>query len=137
MSQPSRRTVISAAAVAPAAACLAACGSDGGSPELAKAPEVPAGELVGRASDVPVGNCAVFRDPKIVVTQPTEGDFKAFSALCTHEGCVVDANPEGGIVCRCHMSKFDLTDGSVVQGPAKKPLPPVEITVDGDEIRTV
>lgn len=133
----SRRSVIAGAASTPIAASLAACGSDSGTPQVATAPDVPAGELVGLTSDVEVGGCAVFQDSKIVVTQPTAGEFKAFSALCTHEGCVVSSGDDGDIVCRCHMSRFALTDGAALSGPAKKPLPPITISVTADEIRTV
>ena len=71
---------------------------------------------------------------KVVVTQPTEGDFKAFTAVCTHQGCLVETSTEGDIPCPCHSSKFSLEDGSPVSGPASAPLAPVEITVDGDSI---
>ena len=55
-----------------------------------------------------------------MVTQPTEGDFKAFSALCTHQGCVVSEIKGEDIDCTCHGSKFSIADGSVVDGPANE-----------------
>jgi Rieske Fe-S protein len=81
-----------------------------------------------------VGGCFVVSGAKVVVTQPTEGDFKAFSAVCTHQGCLVESSPEGEIPCPCHSSRFSLDDGSPLSGPATASLAPVEITVDGDSI---
>jgi Rieske Fe-S protein len=85
-------------------------------------------------SDIPVSGGAVFADDDVVVTQPTAGEFKAFSATCTHQGCKVNAVTGGQIVCPCHGSKFAVADGSVTSGPAKKPLPAKSVTVDGDSI---
>jgi Rieske Fe-S protein len=85
-------------------------------------------------SDIPVGGGAVFADDDVVVTQPTAGEFKAFSATCTHQGCKVNAVTNGQIACPCHGSRFAVADGSVVAGPAKKPLPAKSVSVDGDSI---
>ena len=92
------------------------------------------GAALASTSDVPVGGCFVVAASKIVLTQPTEGDFKAFTAVCTHQGCIVESSTEGDIPCPCHMSKFSLEDGSPQSGPASAPLAAVEITVDGDSI---
>ena len=85
-------------------------------------------------SDVPVGGCFVVAASKIVLTQPTEGDFKAFTAVCTHQGCIVESSTDGEIPCPCHGSTFSLDDGSPQSGPASSALAAVEITVDGDSI---
>lgn len=137
MTPVNRRIVLGAGAGLPLAATLVACGADESGPSTTAAPEVPKGELIGRAQDVPVGGCAVFQDSKVVVTQPAEGEFRAFSAVCTHQQCVVSSAPSGDIPCRCHQSFFSPRDGAVVSGPAKSPLPAVEITVEGDELRAV
>ena len=92
------------------------------------------GETLASAADVPVGGCFVVAGAKVVLTQPTAGDFKAFSATCTHQGCVLESSTEGEIPCPCHDSRFSLEDGSPLSGPASVPLEPVEITVDGDSI---
>lgn len=91
------------------------------------------GTVLGAAKDVPVGGGKVFADKKVVVTQPAKGEFKGFSAVCTHQGCVVGKVADGTIDCACHGSKFAIADGSVKAGPAKKPLPaqPVTVTADG------
>lgn len=104
--------------------------SDGGSESSTQG----AAEAVAATSDVPVGGCAVFADQKLVVTQPSEGDFKAFSSVCSHQGCTVSASTDGVIPCACHGSEFSIEDGSVLQGPATSPLAEVAITVDGDSI---
>jgi nitrite reductase/ring-hydroxylating ferredoxin subunit len=85
-------------------------------------------------SAVPVGGGVVLADRSIVVTQPRSGEFRAFTAICTHQGCTV-ANVTGGTInCPCHGSKFSATDGNVVQGPAERPLRAVSITVTGTTI---
>lgn len=92
-----------------------------------------AGAVLGVAKDVPVGGGVVFRAAKIVVTQPVAGQFAAFSAVCTHQGCVVAEVTDGTINCDCHGSRFAL-DGSVANGPATKPLPARAVRVSGDQI---
>ncbi|GGU56086.1 Rieske (2Fe-2S) protein [Streptomyces lavendofoliae] len=93
-----------------------------------------AGELA-RTSDIPSGGGAVLKERKVVVTQPREGEFMAFSAVCTHQGCVVATVEDGTINCACHGSRFRIADGSVARGPATRPLPAERITVTGDTIR--
>ena len=93
--QTTRRAVLGGVAAVGAGAVLAACGSDeptdsaGGGGEATSdsgsGGDAPAGGEIGTTADVPVGGGRVFKDKKIVVTQPTEGDFKAFTAVCTHQ----------------------------------------------------
>jgi Rieske Fe-S protein len=85
-------------------------------------------------SDVPVGGGKILADKKIVITQPRAGSFEAFSAVCTHLGCTVSSVSGGTINCPCHGSKFSVTNGSVVAGPAPSPLAPVGIKVQGTSI---
>ena len=113
---------------------LAACGT--GSGGAADGPAPAAGEKLGPTSDVPVGGGKIYADQRIVVTQPTKGEFKGFSSICTHQGCPVTAVQDGTINCTCHGSKFSIEDGSVSTGPATKPLPPVSVTVQAGEITT-
>lgn len=131
-----RHVLTSAAASAVALPLLAACGggTEGGSTDVGSSAPVDTGGPLTPTADVPVGGCAVFAAQKVVVTQPTEGDFKAFSAVCTHRQCTVSNSTEGVIPCMCHGSEFSLADGSVVRGPATEPLAEVAIAVDGDSI---
>jgi Rieske Fe-S protein len=69
-----------------------------------------------------------------VVTQPTKGQYKAFSAICTHVGCLCNQVAGGTINCPCHGAKFKITDGSVVAGPATTPLATASVTVAGGKI---
>lgn len=85
-------------------------------------------------ADVAVGGGVILQDAKVVVTQPTAGQYKAFSAVCTHQGCLVGSISDGDIVCPCHGSKFSITDGSVKAGPATAPLESKSITVSGQDI---
>lgn len=90
--------------------------------------------VLASTSDIEVGGGAVFADQRVVVTQPTEGEFKAFSTVCTHQGCPVNEIVGDQIRCPCHGSAFSIEDGSVVGGPAPSPLPEVAIKVEGNEI---
>ena len=87
-----------------------------------------------KVSDVPVGGGTVLPDQGVVVTQPQAGVFKAFSAICTHQGCTVSRVGDGTIRCPCHGSKFNITDGSVTAGPAAEPLPAKTVMVTGDTL---
>jgi Rieske Fe-S protein len=93
-----------------------------------------AAAVLAKTSDIPVGSGKIFAKKGVVVTQPTEGTFKAFSTVCTHQGCAVEKIEDGTINCLCHGSKFTIADGSVADGPAPKPLPARKIKVDGDSI---
>lgn len=113
---------------------LAGCGGDGSS--KSSAPDVPSGEALGAASDVPVGGGKIFADQQVVVTQPSKGEFKGFSSICTHQRCPVTEVKDGTINCTCHGSKFSIQDGSVSNGPATSGLPAVDVTVEGGQITT-
>ena len=108
---------------------LSACGS-----EEDKGDTKPSGSVVTKA-EVPVGGGKIVKADKVVVTQPTDGQYKAFSAICTHQGCVVAEINGANIDCKCHGSQYSIADGSVVKGPAKKPLEELKVTVDGDDLK--
>ena len=114
---------------------LAACGSSSDSSGSSGGAGSTASKgPIGSTSDVPVGGGKIFTAEKVVVTQPTAGDFKGFSAVCTHQGCPVSEIEGEDIVCTCHGSKFSIKDGSVVNGPATKPLSAVKVTVSGSDL---
>lgn len=92
------------------------------------------GTVVTTTSAIPVGGGAIFPAHGVVITQPTAGEFLAFSSTCTHQGCAVKAVAGGTINCFCHGSRFRIADGSVAGGPAPEPLPRRPITVTGDAI---
>src|SRR6516164_1898332 len=153
----SRRTLLACAGAA-CAAVLAGCsrydsnngGVAGPQPAPASTSAAPAGSSAAAApagssaaaapaalastSDVPVGGGKILADKKIVITQPKSGEFHGFSAVCTHAGCTVGSVSGGTINCPCHGSRFNITNGSVVNGPAASPLPPVGIKVQGSSI---
>ncbi len=83
---------------------------------------------------VPVGSGEILAPQKVVVTQPEAGTFKAFTAVCTHQGCIVASISNGAIHCPCHGSAFSIKDGSVVNGPASSPLAAIPVKVQGTSI---
>lgn len=127
---PTRRQVVTGAgaAVAFGTPALAACGGKGATSDGADAPgvEVPAG-------DVPVGGGVVKEG--WVVTQPTEGTYKAFSSKCTHQSCRVSQIQDNTITCTCHGSEFSAEDGSVLAGPAQDALPQGKAEASGDTVK--
>lgn len=147
-----RRSVLQAGGLVVVGGVVVACGSsssaDGSTaasspaaPASSAAPETSApgsstaaAQGIASVSDVPVGGGLVIDDPAVVITQPTEGDFKAFTAICTHQGCLVSSVEGNEILCPCHGSRFSATDGSVIQGPATMPLQPAGIAVEGGSV---
>ena len=77
-----------------------------------------AADALASTSEIPVGGGKIFDTQVVVVTQPTAGEFKAFSAVCTHMGCIVNQISDGRIDCPCHGSEYSITDGAVLAGPA-------------------
>ena len=147
-----RRVVLTGAGVA-AAAVLAGCATDGPAQPAGGAdppagsgpdpnsdpsggPEETQGPLAHTA-DVPVGGGVVLDQKNMVITQPKKGTFKAFTAICTHQGCQVVEVKGGTIRCPCHGSQFKIADGSVAQGPATRALREIAINVDGTDIQQV
>jgi Rieske Fe-S protein len=113
--------------------------AQGGSAPSSGAGPVPAAGSAGPAAlastaDIPVGGGKILTDKKVVITQLRAGSFDAFSAVCTHQGCIVGTVSGGTINCPCHGSKFSITDGSVVKGPATTGLAPVNIQLRGTSI---
>ncbi|HUY42863.1 MAG TPA: Rieske 2Fe-2S domain-containing protein [Acidimicrobiales bacterium] len=90
------------------------------------------GTLLGRASQVPVGQAATFTipssgDPGIVV-HTVAGQWVAYDAVCPHAGCQVGfASSADVFVCPCHGSQFQVNNGAVLNGPAPRGLTPLKI----------
>jgi Rieske Fe-S protein len=136
----SRRVLLAAGGLT-AASAVAGCSTYGANgkplPKSAAQTESatePAAVKLGKAADIPVGGGTVFADELIVVTQPKAGEFKGFTATCTHLGCTVANVRNGTINCDCHGSKYNITTGAVVEGPATLPLGPRNIEVEGGAI---
>lgn len=154
--QPSRRIVFHGLGALGVAAALAGCGSDTGdgdttsgdttgtptqgspSPtdaETSKSPGKNAGaKELATTDEVPVGGGLILTDERIVITQPTAGEFKAFTAVCTHLGCTVSAVNDNVISCPCHGSQYDAASGENIGGPAPAPLAEHQIKVKGKKI---
>jgi Rieske Fe-S protein len=92
------------------------------------------GTVLVAASKVAVGGGVILDN--LVVTQPSEGTFKAFSKECTHRGCPVSKIEGGQIKCLCHNSDFSIETGEPTKGPAPKPLTETQVKLDGDNIVT-
>jgi len=149
----SRRGVLMGVGLAGIGGAVAGCstaavpfdGTDGGTvphdEEVPSPSMAPNGRLmaiqVASAADIPVGGGMIIAKDNIVVTQPAAGEFKAFSVVCPHVGCLLDKVANGTIDCPCHGSTFRISDGGVVTGPATQPLTPVPITVTGGMITMV
>lgn len=123
MPELDRRTVVIGAAALGAGLTVAGC----------SAPAAPVATGPVPATDVPVGGATIFADRAVVITQASAGDFAAFSTVCPHQGCNVNAVEGTEIVCPCHGSRFAL-DGAVLTGPAETGLAGVPVTVSGSEL---
>ena len=156
----SRRGALTGASLGLTLPVLAACGddepdaaTDTGSPSggssASESPESPSSDPpsesptkkkkpkgdggIAATADVPVGSGVILTGKKIVITQPTEGEFKGFTAVCTHRGCTVNTVTDT-INCRCHGSMFSIETGEPVGGPAPSPLAEKPLVVRGDSI---
>ncbi len=132
-----RRQVLYGAGVIVGTTVLAGCGSGTSSANTGSGGAgagVGGGSATVPASQVPVGGGKILDSPAVVVTQPTPGQFKAFSSICPHAGCPVTAIQSGVIVCPCHGSQFAIATGDVVAGPAPHGLDPLNVTVSGSNL---
>jgi Rieske Fe-S protein len=154
MTETTRRAVVLGASGAGLAAVLTACSGYSAGTDTAQ-PDSGSGGAAGGSTDssggsdgggssgkaafaktssIPEGGGRIYKKDGIVVTQPNAGEFKAFTATCTHQGCTVGSVSDGTINCPCHGSKFNIADGSVANGPASKPLAAKKIVVKGGKI---
>lgn len=118
---------------APSSAAPSSASPSSAPSSSASSAAVPKGPSVS-AKDVPVGSGVIMEDADYVVTQPTKGDFKAFTKICTHQQCAVTEISGDAIICKCHGSEFSIKDGSVLQSPADEPLKEFKTTVAGGKV---
>lgn len=133
------------------ASVLAACGSGGGGQTTqaseseqtsteAAGPSVSKGETIASVSEVPANSAKAFTDTDTdqpaVLVHLQNGNFAAYSAVCTHQGCTVSYQPDSQkLACPCHGSVFDPAQGAaVVRGPAPTPLPQIDVAEQGGEV---
>lgn len=132
--QSTRRTVLKGAALAGAAGLgVSACSTES---KLGHAQDpVPTAPVdLGAPGEVPVGGAKLYREQRLLVHCPAQGQYKAFSAQCTHAGCVLDKVEDNEGNCPCHGSRFDVTTGKALQGPATVPLPEVPVRVENGRL---
>ncbi|QNE90537.1 Rieske 2Fe-2S domain-containing protein [Corynebacterium incognita] len=101
-----------------AGAYLAACGKEA-SASIAK-------------TEIPVGSAVII--DKIIFAQPTEGEFKAYSQTCPHQGSLITEIEGDVATCTSHYTSYKLSDGSVIEGPGTKPLETFELRDAGDNV---
>jgi nitrite reductase/ring-hydroxylating ferredoxin subunit len=135
----SRRGVIASAVGVSAVAALSACSTEVSDLTSTPAPEVPATSApvaVAKTSDIPIGSGKKFdvEGVQILVTQPRAGEFRGFSAICTHAGFVMTNMANSEIKCDNHGAVYSADDGSVLSGPAPRALGKVTVTVEGDDV---
>lgn len=124
-----RRTLLFTTSLAVAAVGLSSCRASGPTE-----PDPSAEALSMPLAEVPVGGGVILTDDPYVVTQPTAGEVKAFSNVCTHQHCPLSRVDGSEIICDCHGSRFSISDGSVTNGPARDPLPSYPARVEGDTV---
>jgi Rieske Fe-S protein len=133
-----RNVLLGVAATGLAVPVLAACGSatNGSSGDTTGDPAGTSSDPTTiKISDIPVGGGRIYPDQQLVVTQPKAGDFKAFSAVCTHQGCIVDDVSNGFIACPCHGSRFAIATGKpTADSFAKAPLPSKKVSETGTNL---
>src|SRR5215211_7274589 len=110
--------------------------SGGGSKGSSGGDTRASGAVIASESEVAPGSAVTFKDSgnPAVLVHLKSGDFVAYSAICTHQGCTV-AYKGGKLACPCHGLVFDPARGAeVVAGPAPRPLPEIPVKVEGGEI---
>jgi nitrite reductase/ring-hydroxylating ferredoxin subunit len=94
-------------------------------------------EAMSRADDLKEGEMRVFdvRGNKIAVAN-VAGTYYAFDDTCTHLQCSLAEGDleETTVICPCHSSEFDVTNGAVLQGPAREPVEIYETQVEGGNL---
>ncbi|MFC7846869.1 Rieske (2Fe-2S) protein [Arthrobacter sp. NPDC057388] len=139
-----RRSLLLGTAVTAAGGTLAVSACSVSPPGSIATPEAPISPpsgrpfRIGKLSEINVGDTAAGKanGRTVVVSRPDDRSVLAYDATCTHAGCTVA--PAGTTFeCPCHGSTFKGSDGSVITGPARRPLTPLTVVIDGDWITVV
>jgi len=92
--------------------------------------------VAAKLSEVPPNSGKIFKfgnKPGILV-HTTSGEFKAFSAVCTHLECIVQYRDDTKqIWCACHNGQYNLS-GKNIGGPPPRPLEEYKVNTRGDEV---
>ena len=92
---------------------------------------------VTTTTDLPVGHGEVVavNDKPVVIVNTEQGGIKAYSAICTHLGCISKWDPQRQVIlCPCHDGRFNPVNGGVISGPPPSPLPAYQVYVEGDTV---
>ena len=135
----SRRGVIASAVGVSVVAALSACSTEVSNLTSTPAPDEPktsAPVAVAKTTDIPIGSGKKFdvEGVPILITQPRAGEFRGFSAVCTHAGFVMSNMANSEIKCDNHGAVYSADDGSVLSGPAPRALGKVTVTIEGDDV---
>lgn len=90
----------------------------------------------GKVGEMPAesGKIVKFGNKPVILIRTADDKYKAFDGTCTHLDCTVQFNKDIGMIwCACHNGKYDLT-GRNVAGPPPRPLEPMKVIIQGDEI---
>lgn len=142
----SRRRLFAAGGIAAAGLTAAACGTKSASPtnltgmptasQSDGQPTATGGSAIASVAKVPVGGAEItnVRGQGYVVSQQTAGKVACYSAICPHQGCLIDQIQGTEAVCPCHGSRFNVFSGDLVQGPAETGLTKVAVKVSGGKV---
>jgi len=92
--------------------------------------------IAAKLSEVPPNTGKIFKfgnKPGILV-HTASGEFKAFSAVCTHLECIVQYRDDTKqIWCACHNGQYNLS-GKNIGGPPPRPLEEYKVNTRGDDV---
>jgi Rieske Fe-S protein len=92
--------------------------------------------IAAKLSEVPINSGKIFKfgsKPGILV-RTASGEFKAFSAVCTHLECIVQYRVDTKqIWCACHNGQYNL-NGKNIGGPPPRPLEEFKVDTRGDDV---
>ncbi len=133
-SDMTRRRLLATGAIGVVGLTAAACSSKSANP-VTPPPGAP-GIVVTSAAKVPVGGAEIANagDKGYVVSQQTAGELECYSAVCPHQGCLVNQIQNNQALCPCHGSRFNVFSGAVEQGPAQTGLTKVSVTVSNGNV---